>query len=221
MLFKHQVFIWIWIFHHFNQCLLCKDEITQRLTNKLKLGQRCCVSVSFHLPTLVIRRSGWSCRNMNWLQSEVISHSTSSRLITVSASCRTYRGLQQTGVGHMEDVVWVLVREGTYKSEKGKLKVEQSSPNSTQFTRIWLTFCTSSLETEPVASVSTAPQPFWKVLARKRATLGGTPHSSESSSLSWAKSSSNRVTLEKNMHTHLYDTSVAPSCSFITYLYSL
>lgn len=23
MLFKHQVFIWIWIFHHFNECLLC------------------------------------------------------------------------------------------------------------------------------------------------------------------------------------------------------
>ena len=109
---------------------------TPNLTNKLKLGQRGCVSVSFHLPTVVIRRSGWSCRNMNWLQSEVISHSTSSRLITVSASCRTYRGLQQTGVGHMEDAVWVLVREGTYQSEKGKLIEEQSSPSSTQFTRL-------------------------------------------------------------------------------------
>lgn len=62
----------------------------------------CCCSVVdlmavFHLPTVVTRRSGWSCRNMNCLWSEVISHSTSSRLITVSASCRTCRGLQQTG----------------------------------------------------------------------------------------------------------------------------
>lgn len=57
--------------------------------------------------------------------------------------------------------------------------------------------CTSSLEAEPVASVSTAPHPCWKEVARKRATLGGMPQSTEPSSLSWAKSSSTRVTLKK------------------------
>lgn len=56
--------------------------------------------------------------------------------------------------------------------------------------------CTSSLEMEPVASVNTAPQPFWKEPARKWATLGGTPHFSDPSSFSCAEINSKRVTLK-------------------------
>ena len=72
-------------------------------------------------------------------------------------------------------------------------------------TSVRFNVCTSSLEAEPEPSASTAPQPFWKAEAMKRATLEGTPQSSESSSLSWAQSRSSRVTL-KNTHmckTHL------------------
>lgn len=58
----------------------------------------------FLLPTAVTSRSGWSCRNMNCLWSEVISHRTSKRLITVSASCRTCRELQPAGVSAMKEL---------------------------------------------------------------------------------------------------------------------
>lgn len=140
---------------------------------------------------MATRRSGWSCRNINCLWSEVISHSTSSRLITVSASCRTCRGLHPTEVSYRRKLVI------------GRLPCRSS-----------LSICTSSLDAEPVARVSTAPQPFWKEEAKKRATLGGMLHSSWSSSWSCAKSSSNKVTLK---NTHKQATRQHVYCSFKNY----
>lgn len=65
--------------------------------------------------------------------------------------------------------------------------------------------CTSSLEVEPMASVSTAPQPFWKEVARKRATLAGMPQFSDPSSFSWAKINSNKVTLKNRKSNYMID----------------
>lgn len=53
----------------------------------------------FHRPTVATRSSGWSWRNRNSLCPDVISQSTSKRLITVSASCRTRGELQHTAGG--------------------------------------------------------------------------------------------------------------------------
>lgn len=135
---------------------------------------------------------------------------------------------KQVSVTRKEDVFWGNVSDWTCQSEMKNQKALQSrfkqeiaqynhqSQRSAKHTSLCflrpeeetsvrLTICTSSLEAEPVASVSTAPQPFWKEPARKWATLGGTPHFSDPSSFSWAKISSKRVTL-KNTHRHIHTT---------------
>lgn len=133
----------------------------------------------FYIPTVAPRSSGWSCRNKNCLRPEVISQSTSKRLITISASCRSQRNCNN----------WISVTGRGTISGKKKQKIKGLSHQPTLRT-------SSSEKRDSADSFSTAPQFVWKELARKWATPGATPQS-EPSSCSCAKTNSNRETLQQ------------------------
>lgn len=139
------------------------------------------VSGCFHLPTAATRSSGWSCRNKNCPSPEVISQSTFNRHITVSASCRSHGGIQQLDVSGEQREKW----NGIGKNKR--------------FSHKWTLHTSSSDTLESVESFSTAPQLFWKQSARKWATPGATPHLSGPSSSIWAKTNSNRETLQQTI----------------------
>lgn len=127
-----------------------------------------------HLPTVAARSSGWSCRNRNCRLPEVISQSTFKSVITVSAACRSQRELEQLDE-------W---REKWNETEINRLPLK------------WPQHTSSSDAQASVESFSTAPQLFWKQSARKWATPGATAHSSEPLTSIWAKTNSNRETLQ-------------------------
>lgn len=69
---------------------------------------QCCCCGTVQLPTVATRSSGCSCRKPNCRLPEVISHSTFRSAITVSASCRSQRELEQL---HERREKWTELRK--------------------------------------------------------------------------------------------------------------